>query len=256
MREVAPLDNLNNIWKEYQSTGDTELRSKLILEYAPIVKYVAGRLAIHLGQHMDFDDLISYGVFGLIDAIDKFDMLKGVKFETYASLRIRGAIIDGVRSMDWVPRTLRQKNKKVEQSYAQLETELGREPTDLELAQKLSLSVEKAKDLVQESSILSLVSLDGYLEQNSDIPFVSNSLNDTPENHLNKQELRKILTETIESLSEKERMVVTLYYFEELSLREISKIMKVSESRISQIHSKSLLRMQGKLGEYKHTLFS
>ena len=250
------MENIESIWKEYQQTKNSDLREALILEYAPIVRFVAGRLAIHLGQHMDFDDLISYGIFGLIDAIDKFDMLKGVKFETYASLRIRGAIIDNIRNMDWVPRTLRQKNKKFEQTYAQLESELGREPTDQELAKKLGLSEDEARDMVRDSSVMSLVSLDDYLDQNFDAPIGSGSPEDTPEGNMHKKELHKILTEAIEKLTEKERLVITLHYFEELTLREISKILKVSESRVSQIHSKSILKMQGNLGDNKSILFS
>ena len=246
--------NIGQVWKDYRKTGDPKLRETLILEYAPLVKYVAGRLAIHLGQHMDFDDLTGYGIFGLIDAIDKFDMLKGVKFETYASLRIRGAIIDSIRSIDWVPRTLRQKSKKFEQAYATLESELGREPTEEEIAEKLSLTVEEAKVLVRNSTVQSLVSLDDYLTSNSEI-VDTRSEDDTPEGYYGKQELRSILIEAIENLTEKERLTVTLHYFEELTLREISKILELTESRISQIHTKALLKMQAKLGDYKSILF-
>ena len=252
------MENIENIWTEYQQSKDPALREQLILEYAPIVKFVAGRLAIHLGQHMDFDDLISNGIFGLIDAIEKFDMLKGVKFETYASLRIRGAIIDSVRSLDWVPRTLRQKSKKFDQVYAQLENELGRGPTDQELADRLEISLDEAKDLVRDAAVLSIISLDDYLEQNNDPPFdtASDSSEDTPEGNINRMELHSFLTEAIEKLTEKERLVVTLHYYEELTLREISKVLQVSESRISQIHSKAILRMKGSLGEHKSVLFS
>ena len=243
------------VWLEYRQTKSPELREQLILEYAPVVKYVAGRLAIHLGQHTDFDDLISYGIFGLIDAIDKYDMMKGVKFETYASLRIRGAIIDNIRSLDWVPRTLRQKNKKFEQIFTQMENELGRSPSDQELADKLGISVDEARTLMRESSVLSLVSLDDFMEQNSDTSFGTGSAEDTPEGSLGKKELLGMLTTAIEKLNEKERMVVTLHYFEDLTLREISKVLGVSESRISQIHSKAILRMQGELGEHRSVLF-
>lgn len=246
---------IDDVWKEYQATKSPELREQLILEYAPIVKYVAGRLAIHLGQHMDFDDLTSCGIFGLIDAIDKFDMLKGVKFETYASLRIRGAIIDSIRNMDWVPRTLRQKSKKFDQISLQLESELGRSPTEEELAAKLSITVDEVKELIRESALVSLVSLDDYLEQNFDIDFNMDDPEDTPEGYFGRQELKEILVNSIQDLTEKERLVVTLHYYEELTLREISKILKVSESRISQIHTKALSKMQGKLGKNKFILF-
>ena len=248
------MENLNKIWKEYQETKSPELREQLIIEYSPIVRYVAGRLAIHLGPHMDFEDLVSYGVFGLIDAIDKFDLLKGVKFETYASLRIRGAIIDSVRNMDWVPRTQRQKNKKLDQIYVQLENELGREPTEEELAEKLSLTVEETRDIVRSSTVQSLVSLDDYVDQNADFAN-TDSPEDTPEGYLDKRELKGMLIDAIDSLNEKERMTVTLHYFEELNMREISKVLMVSESRVSQIHTKAILKMQAKLGKHKSILF-
>ena len=241
-------DSLSDIWKEYRSSNAPELREQLILAYSPTVKYVAGRLAIHLGQHMDFEDLVSYGIFGLIDAIDKYDAGRGVKFETYASLRIRGAIIDNIRNIDWVPRTLRQKSKKFEQVYTALESDLGRDPTEDEIAKKLGLSTEETRDMIRDSAVLSLVSLDEVEYDIGD--------EDTPESSFNKQELREILIEAIENLTEKERLVVTLHYFEELTLREISKVMQVTESRISQIHSKSLVKMKNRLGEYRTILFA
>ena len=248
-------ENLDDVWKEYQETKSQKLREKLILAYSPTVKYVAGRLAIHLSQHTDYEDLISYGIFGLIDAIDKFDRMKGVKFETYASLRIRGAIIDNIRSIDWVPRTLRQKSKKLDQAYSQLEAELGRAPTDKELAAKLEITLEETKELMKESTVLSLVSLDDYLDQNYDVDFKRGDVEDTPEGYLDKQELRNLLIEVIENLTERERLVVTLHYFEELTLREISRVLEVSESRISQLHTKALFKLQKKLGDYKSVLY-
>jgi len=250
------LENLEKIWRTYQANKSPELKERLIIEYSPIVKFVAGRLLVHVGQHVEYDDLVGYGIFGLIDAIDKFDLDKGVKFETYASLRIKGAIIDNIRKMDWVPRTLRQKNKEFEQVNAKLEAELGREPTDEEVAEKLNISVAEVREMMKSAAILSLVSLDDYLEQNHESAFGQRAQGDTPEEHLDKKELHKMLTETIEALTEKEKMVVTLYYFEELTLKEISGIMGVSESRISQIHSKAILRMQRKLGRFKTVLFS
>ena len=249
---------MDKVWKAYRAEKTPELKEKLILTYAHLVKYVAGRLVMHIGQHVDYDDLIGYGIFGLIDAVDKFDPDKNVKFETYASLRIKGAIIDNIRKMDWVPRTLRQRNKQFEQTYAQLEEKLGREPTEQELADKLELPLADAQELIRKSSVLTIVSLDDYLEQNYETAFPSNMTAqvDTPESHIDKQELHRMLTDTIDKLSEKEKNVVTLYYFEELTLKEISAIMGVSESRISQIHSKAMLKMQAKLGRFKTLLFS
>ena len=249
-------NHLDEIWRTYRQTKSPELKEKLILEYAPMVKFVAGRLSIHIGQHVEYDDLIGYGIFGLIDAIDKFDLDKGVKFETYASLRIRGTIIDNIRKMDWVPRTLRQKNKKYEQICAELEAELGREPTVPELAEKLNLSVDDAKELIRKSTVLSLVSLDTYLEHKYENVLGFGAPEDTPEGHFNKQEVQSMLAEALNKLSEKEKTVVTLYYFEGLTLKEISGIIGVSESRVSQIHSNAIVSMQGKLGRFKSVLFS
>ncbi|MCL1987480.1 MAG: FliA/WhiG family RNA polymerase sigma factor [Firmicutes bacterium] len=248
------MEDTKDIWQQYHETHSPEIREHLILKYAPLVKYVAGRLAIHLAQHMDFDDLISSGIFGLIDAIDKFDMVKGVKFETYAAVRIRGAIIDAVRSQDWVPRTLRGKQKKLEQSRQQLEAELGHEPSTAELANYMNISLAELTQMTNESATHSLISLDNYIA-NYDMDF-EGQYSDTPEGHSDNQEIKKMLEQAIEKLNERERILVTLYYFEELPLREISKILGVSESRTSQIHTKALTKMQAVLGEYKYILFS
>ncbi|MCL1884544.1 MAG: FliA/WhiG family RNA polymerase sigma factor [Defluviitaleaceae bacterium] len=252
------MTNLDNLWQAYIANKSPALKEKLILHYAPLVKFVAGRLLVHVGQHVEFDDLCGYGIFGLIDAIDKFDNAKGVKFETYASFRIRGAIIDHIRRMDWVPRTLRQKNKQLEQVYSQLEDKLGRQPTEEELAEKLEVSIDEAQELIKKSSVLSLVSLDDYMEQNYESSFTSlvASRSDSPEELTERQERKEMLAEAIEKLTEKERLVVTLYYFEDLTLKEISSIMKVSESRISQIHTKAISKLQGRLGRYKNLLFA
>ena len=252
------MENAESLWRAYNASRSAELKEKIILKYAHLVKYVAGRMVMHIGQHVEYDDLISYGIFGLIDAIDKFEPERNIKFETYASLRIKGSIIDNIRKMDWVPRTLRQRNKQFEQAFMQLEDALGREPTDEELAKKLSLTLEETQEMMKKSSVVSLVSLDDYLDQNYETAFPQSmaSQADTPESYVNKQELHNMLTETIEKLSEKEKKVVTLYYFEELTLKEISTIMGVSESRISQIHSKAILKMQTRLGRFKSLLFS
>jgi RNA polymerase sigma factor for flagellar operon FliA len=249
---------MDKVWKAYIANRTPLVKEKLILEYAPLVKFVAGRLVMHIGQHVEYDDLISYGIFGLIDAIDKFDPDKGVKFETYASLRIRGSIIDNIRKMDWVPRTLRQKNKQYEQTFAYLEETLGREPTEEELSEKLGLNLEETRELARKSSVLALISLDDYLDQNYETAFNSalSAPVETPETYMDKKELESMLAGAIEKLSEKEKKVVSLYYYNDLTLKEISSIMGVSESRISQIHSKAILRLQTRLGKYKNLLFT
>ena len=250
------MEDVEQAWREYGQTKCPELKQQLILKYAHMVKLVAGRLSIYVGQHVEYDDLISYGIFGLIDAIDKFNIDKGVKFETYASLRIRGSIIDNIRKMDWVPRTLRQKNKEYEQICSSLEVELGREPTEVEIAEKLNLTLAQVRELVRKSTVLSLVSLDDYLEQNYESTFGIGASDDTPEGYFNKRELHRMLIDTIDKLSDKEQTVVSLYYFEDLTLKEISGIMGISESRVSQIHSRAILRMNGRLGKFKQVLFS
>jgi len=252
---IHDVERVAQIWQEYVADRENkELKDTLIMQYAPLVKYLAGRLSVHIGHRVEFDDLISYGIFGLIDAIDKFSLEKGVKFETYASLRIRGAIIDSIRKLDWVPRDLRQKSKLVEQAYADLEIDLGREPSDEEIAQKLGLTIEETLELMKKASIASLVSLDDYLEQNHEENFSVRDGGETPEEEYDRKEVTDILVEAIDKLTDKEKNVVTLYYFEDMTLKEISKTMGVSESRVSQIHSKAVVKLRAKLGKYKGML--
>lgn len=246
-----------SLWEEYKKNKSDEIREKLILEYTYLVKYVASRLSTHVGAYVDFDDLISYGIFGLIDAIDKFDYKKGVKFDTYATLRIRGEMLDNIRKLDWVPRTLRQKNKLLDKNINEFELKNGRQPTNYELAQILNLSVEEVDELVKKSNVASLISLDDYLEQGNETVkanLIANK-NESPEASLEYKENKKMLIEAINSLTDKQKLVITLYYYEELTLKEISKIMNVSESRISQIHSKSISLLQAKLGKNKGLMF-
>lgn len=253
------LTNINNqkeLWKQYHETRDPALRETLILEYSHLIKYIAGRLNIYFGSNVEYDDLVSFGVFGLIDAIDKFDINKGVKFETYASLRIRGSIIDSIREMDWVPRSLRQKNKELERAYWEVENELGHSASDKDIANKLNISLEDFYKLLNEVNVSSMVSLEDFLEQNYEIGIdaAGASKQDRPEYEAELNELGEILGDAIDKLPEKEKMVLTLYYYEELTLKEISAIMKVSESRISQLHTKAIMRLRGKLARQKSLL--
>ena len=243
---------LEEIWKNYSETKSKQLRDMLIIYYSSLVNFIAGRLHIHLLKRVDFDDLVSYGIFGLIDAIDKFDYEKGIKFETYASLRIRGSIIDSIRKMDWIPRDLRQKSKMLEVAFEELTASLNREPTDEELAVKLSISLKELHSLFSKTSLVNLISLDEYSDQNHEINLFSNI--ETPEAALNKAGVKEILAEAIESLQENEKKIVALYYFEELTLKEIGEILGVSISRVSQIHSKTMLKLRAKLGKYQHLL--
>ena len=240
--------------EEYAKTKDSEIREKIILEYAPLVKVVAGRLSMYLGYNVEYDDLVSYGIFGLIDAIDKFDCFKEVKFETYASLRIRGAILDQIRKMDWIPRTIRQKQKKIEAVIKEIELSTGHNATEEEIANGLGISEDEYTDWQSQIKITGLVSLNEYMEQGSDVSQDysrhTTSRFESPEERIEKEELSKVLGEALELLTEKEKKVITLYYYEELTLKEISNVLEVSESRISQLHTRALQKMKSKMGNY------
>jgi RNA polymerase sigma factor for flagellar operon FliA len=245
------------LWEKYIATRDPAIKEQLIVEYIELVKYVAGRLSIYFGSNVEYDDLVGYGVFGLIDAIEKFDLSKKVKFETYASLRIRGSIIDAIREQDWAPRSLRKKSKELEKAYSELENKLGHSATDQEVADMMGITVDELNKLLQEVNMSQMISLEDYLDQNRETRFDSLSFNkdyDKPEERMDVIELKEILADAIEKLPEKERLVVTLYYYEELTLKEISVIMKVSESRVSQLHTRAILRMRGKLERMKSTI--
>lgn len=253
---MADSDTTVKLWEEYSQKPTQELREKLILEYANLVKIVAGRMSIYLGYNVEYDDLVGYGVFGLIDAIDKFDYGKGVKFETYASLRIRGAILDQIRRMDWIPRTVRQRQKKLEAAEKTLEEKYGRIATDEEIAKELGVSVDEYLGWQNQVNLSGIISLDDYLEQGSDIRTdtstgkIGISTYEQPETAVEKEELKVSLAKALDSLTDKEHKVIALYYYEELTLKEISKVIEVSESRVSQIHTKALLKLKEKLGDY------
>lgn len=240
------------LWDEYDKTHGSDIREKLILEYAPLVKVVAGRLSVYLGYNVEYDDLVGYGIFGLIDAIDKFDSKKAVKFETYASLRIRGAILDQIRKMDWIPRTIRQKQKRIDVAMKEVESETGRNATDEEIAKSIGISDDDLMDWQSQMKITNVVSLNEYMEQGVEIPNGATASRQfaAPEDVMEQEELKSKLMEALELLTEKEKKVVLLYYYEELTLKEISHVMEISESRVSQLHTKSLQKMKMKLGNY------
>ena len=242
----------NKLWENYGKTKSPEIREKLILEYAPLVKLVAGRLSMYLGYNVEYEDLVSYGIFGLIDAIDKFDSMKAVKFETYASLRIRGAILDQSRKMDWIPRTIRQKQKKIDSAMKEIEQDTGRMATDEEIAKKLGITDDDYLGWQSQMKITGLVSLDEFLESGTEsIPQQGNQHRfESPEEVIEKTELKKTLELALELLTEKEKKVILLYYYEDLTLKEISNVLEVSESRISQLHTRALQKMKTKMGNY------
>ena len=242
----------NKLWDSYAKLKSPEIREKLILEYAPLVKLVAGRLSMYLGYNVEYDDLVSYGIFGLIDAIDKFDNMKAVKFETYASLRIRGAILDQIRKMDWIPRTIRQKQKKIDAVMKEIEASKGRAATDEEIARSLGISDDDYLSWQSQMKITNVVSLNEFMESGSEIPAEQTGQQrfDSPEEVMEKEELKKVLQQALELLTEKEKKVILLYYYEDLTLTEISNVLEVSESRISQLHTRALQKMKGKMGNY------
>ncbi len=244
------------LWEAYQKNPSPEIREKIILEYAPLVKVVAGRLSMYLGYNVEYDDLVGYGIFGLIDAIDKYDSQKDVKFETYASLRIRGSILDQIRKMDWIPRTVRQKQKKLDEAIKQIEMRTGKNASEEEIALEIGITEEELSVWQSQLKITNIVSLNEYVEQGSEpvMDARGNSHFIQPEEQVQEDELKKVLKDTLELLTEKERKVIELYYYEELTLKEISKVLEVTESRISQLHTKALLKMRKKMGSYMDIL--
>jgi len=243
----------NRLWIEYaNSNQNSAIREKIIIEYAPLVKLVAGRLSMYLGYNVEYEDLVSYGIFGLIDAIDKYDYTKAVKFETYASLRIRGAILDQIRKMDWIPRTIRQRQKQIDAVMRQIESTKGRVATDEEIAIGLGITSEEYSEWQSKMKITSVVSLNEFLEQGSEVPNTPSGSKHfiMPEEAVEQEELIVMLVEALTLLTEKERRVIELYYYEDLTLKEISHVLEVTESRVSQLHTKALQKMKGKLGKY------
>lgn len=246
------------LWEEYSKNKTPELREQIIIEYAGLVKIVAGKLSIYLGYNVEYDDLVGYGMFGLIDAIDKYDFDKGVKFETYASLRIRGAVLDQVRRMDWLPRTVRQKQKRMDAAYQKLEAANGQFASDEELAAELEISVEELGQWQAQTKAAGIVSLDEYLEQGSENGIVGTSDSEEyaqPEKQIEQKEMKELLVQSLEALTEKEKKVILLYYYEDLTLKEISEVLEVSESRISQLHTKAIQRLRLKLGNQIELFF-
>lgn len=244
------------LWKSYSEKPTSELREQLIVEYAQLVKIVAGRLSMYLGHNVEYDDLVSYGIFGLIDAIDKFDADKNVKFETYASLRIRGSILDQIRKMDWIPRTVRQKQRQIDDAVKAVEMRTGKNATDEELANELGVTEEELCNWQSQLKVTNVVSLNEFEETGPEpvMDATHNSHFAQPEDVVAESELKEMLLSALELLTEKERRVIELYYYEDMTLKEISQILEVSESRVSQLHTKGLMKMRKKMGPYMNIL--
>jgi len=246
---------LREIWVEYKQTASQSLRERLILHYSPLVKYVAGRVGVGLPPNVDQADLVSYGIFGLIDAIEKFDIEREIKFETYAINRIRGAIIDELRSIDWIPRSVRSKAREVEKAYALLEAKLQRTPSEKEVAAELSMSMDDLHTIFNQLSYVNVVALDEMMHggDGSDRATLGESLADAhaddPVALFETEEMKYILATAINTLPEREKIVVTLYYYEGLTLAEIGQVLGVTESRISQMHTKAMLQLRSRFAQ-------
>ncbi len=247
---------IRELWLKYHEEKSREIRDKLLLSYAPLVKYVAGRVSIGLPHNVEKADLVSYGMFGLIDAIKKFDPFKNIKFETYAITRIRGAIIDELRSLDWVPRSVRRKGKLLEKAYIELENKLKRNPTDEEIAENLEISLAELQTLYNQLSYTSHIALEefwnigkGKDEQLNLIETLEDTKGHEPSKELELEEVKQVLAKAIDNLSKREKTVIALYYYEGLTLREIGEVLGVTESRVSQLHTKAVLRLRAHLKE-------
>jgi RNA polymerase sigma factor for flagellar operon FliA len=224
--------NLSEEWKAYKNDGSQDAKEKLIVEYVELVKIIAGRLYSSFNANVDFDDLVSYGIIGLIDAIEKFDITKQVKFETYANIRIRGAIVDQIRALDWIPRSTRQKFKQLDEVMSKLHNTHGDKITDQMLADEMNMTTSELSKFLGEASALSVISLDEKLSENSNFSIRSEDREISPEGNLFDKETKKLLIERIESLPEREKMIINLYYFSELTYKEIAAVLEISESRI------------------------
>jgi RNA polymerase sigma factor for flagellar operon FliA len=251
--EDAAEQHVRELWERFKATGDEQAREGLILQYSPLVKFVAGRVGVGLPRNVEQSDLISYGIFGLIDAIDKFDLERGIKFETYAISRVKGAILDELRALDWVPRSVRARAREIERSMAELEHKLHRTPTEEELAAKVDMPLETLLDALAEISTLGLVALDELLSPDRNSAAVGDLVPDrkgtNPEAAFQIEELKRVLADAINRLPERERLVVTLYYYEGLTLAEIGSVLGVTESRVCQIHTKSVMSLRNRMTE-------
>ncbi len=232
------------LWLQFKLKNDRDAKDQLIVEYVELVRIIAGRLFTSFNSNVEYDDLVSYGVLGLIDAIEKFDIDKHVKFETYANIRIRGAIVDQIRAMDWIPRSTRQKYKQLEDAMSKLHGIHGAEVDNQLIADEMNLTLAELSKLMGEVSSLSVMSLDEKVAENSNFSIRDKDIDGSPEKKLFEGETKRLLVERIESLPERERMIIDLYYFSELTYKEIAEVLGISESRISQLHTKAISKLR------------
>jgi RNA polymerase sigma factor for flagellar operon FliA len=252
-QQPSKFKDYTNAYFQAETTPDAEKRDELILAYTPLIKYIASRLASRLPAQVAFDDLVSSGIIGLIDAIDKFDLAKNVQFKTYAEFRIRGAMLDELRSLDWVPRSVRRKATDLEHAYTKLEKKLGRPAQDEETAEEMAISLDDFYKLLDETKAITFMDIELLRQQTPDqinaghgLASISMDAND-PFAAINLKQIRDLLASSIETLPEKERLTVSLYYFNELTMKEIGQVLNYTESRISQMHSKAMLRLRTKI---------
>jgi len=239
--------NTDELWQKYAKTKDTSIKQKLIEEYIGLVKIVAGRMYNYYGSKVEYDDLVSFGVLGLIDSIERFDLSRNIKFETYAQIRIKGAIVDNIRKLDWVPRSLRKKSKEIQKEMLKLENKLGRAPSNVELAEHLNISLKELEETLSDTVSFNVTSLEDLLANKGEYIIDDEREVSLPEKVFEKKELKEILGDIIDELPANQKTVISLYYYEELTYKEIGKIMDLSESRISQIHSKAILNIKNRL---------
>ena len=242
----------DRLWANYKQTRSRELRDKLIIQYSPLVKYVAGRVGVGLPRNVEQSDLVSFGIFGLIDAIEKFDPERGYKFETYAIARIKGAILDELRSIDWVPRSARSKARSLERAMGKIEAELHRAPTDEEVADEMGISAQQLQTTLSQINFVGVAALDEMLSGGDCGESVSlgdtvAATGDGPMGVYEVEEMRQILAESINRMPEREKIVLTLYYYEGLTLAEIGRVLGVTESRVCQIHTKAVLQLRSRI---------
>jgi RNA polymerase sigma factor for flagellar operon FliA len=255
MANKEPMDEKveERLWVEYRRTKDQKIRETFVIQYSPLVKFVAGKVAVGMPHNVEFDDLVGFGSIGLLDAIDKYDPERGVKFKTYAVTRIRGAIFDELRQIDWVPRSVRKKAKELEETVANLESQMGRTATDQEIASSMGLDDEEYSKTVMKISATSIVSLNEVWsgvdenEKNSIGDTIESPISLHPDVMVEKEEIRRVIIDAIRELPEKEKQILVLYWYEDLTLKEIGEVMKVTESRVSQLHSKAMLHLRAKL---------
>ena len=251
-------DNGSNLLRKYKEEPNKltpEQKDKLIMEYAPLIKFIAQKIAIRLPSNIELDDLISSGVIGLMDAIEKYDPTRDNKFKTYAEFRIRGSILDELRAQDWVPRSVRDKAKMLDRTLIQLEAELGRSATDEEIAEKLEMTLEEFYDLVNQVKPVSVLSIDeqatfSTVDKQSILNLLEGCKINNPFNQLNLKSVKEVVTTSIEDLPERQRLVLSLYYYEDLNLKEIGRILRVTESRVSQLHAQAISRLRAKLTQH------